>query len=100
MEAEIYGNMLSAKIVIRDNAPPENMLNIPKIPPECLAKTSDNTLASIPGRGMNVPKRNTIKAKIVNHNLLLSSSALLNADISIPAAIFSANDTIFSSLSI
>ena len=33
MDAEIYGIMFSAKIVMRCKAPPENMLNIPRIPP-------------------------------------------------------------------
>ena len=32
IDAEIYGRIVSAKIVIRPKAPPENMLNIPKTP--------------------------------------------------------------------
>ena len=32
MEAEMYGMMLSAKIVMRPNAPPANMLNMPRTP--------------------------------------------------------------------
>ena len=98
MEAEIYGIMLRAKIVIRSKAPPENILNIPKIPLECLAKISANTRESIPGRGINVPKRKTIKANTVNNRRFFKSVALLNTDASILAAIFSANDTIFISL--
>src|SRR5258708_6239009 len=33
IEAEIYGMMLSAKIVMRPSAPPENMSNMPSMPP-------------------------------------------------------------------
>ena len=35
MEAEMYGMMLSAKIVMRPSAPPENMSNMPRMPPRC-----------------------------------------------------------------
>ena len=90
--------MFRAKMVIRSNAPPENMLNIPKMPLDCLAKISDKICGSMPGSGINVPKRKTIRARTVNHSLFFSSSALLKADISMFAAIFSANDTIFKSL--
>ena len=98
MEAEMYGIMLSAKMVIRSKAPPENILNIPKIPPELRLNISAKTAALIPGRGIYVPKRKTIKAIIVNHNLFFNSSALLKADISKLAAIFSAIETISISL--
>ena len=32
IDAEIYGMMLSAKIAMRPTAPPENMLNMPRMP--------------------------------------------------------------------
>ena len=31
----MYGMIPSANTVNRDSAPPENMLNMPKIPPDC-----------------------------------------------------------------
>ena len=36
IEAEMYGMMLSAKIAMRSTAPPENMLNSPSTPPDCV----------------------------------------------------------------
>ena len=33
IDAEMYGMIPSAKIVNLESAPPENMLNMPKIPP-------------------------------------------------------------------
>ena len=33
IDAEMYGMIPSAKIVKRDSAPPENMLNMPRMPP-------------------------------------------------------------------
>jgi hypothetical protein len=33
IEAEMYGMIPNAKIVNLDKAPPENMLNMPKMPP-------------------------------------------------------------------
>ena len=33
IEAEMYGMMLRAKIVMRPSAPPENMSNMPRMPP-------------------------------------------------------------------
>ena len=50
--AEMYGMMLSAKIVIRPSAPPANMLNMPKMPPACRSKICAMTTGSIPGDGM------------------------------------------------
>ena len=38
MEAEMYGMMLRAKIAIRWMPPPENMLNMPRMPPAWLRK--------------------------------------------------------------
>ncbi|MNL72379.1 hypothetical protein D3C87_1976790 [compost metagenome] len=34
IDAEMYGMMPSAKTVKRDSAPPENRLNIPRMPPD------------------------------------------------------------------
>jgi len=34
IDAEMYGMILSAKMVIRPSAPPENMLNMPRMPPD------------------------------------------------------------------
>ena len=87
-------------MVIRSNAPPANILNIPKMPFALRAKISDKICGSIPGNGIKVPKRKTIRAKTVNQSLFFSSVALLKADTSIFAAIFSANDTISTSLSV
>ncbi len=52
IEAEIYGMMLSAKIAMRSTAPPENMLNRPRTPPEAFWKLCRRASGSIPGRGM------------------------------------------------
>ena len=52
MAAEMYGMMLSAKIAIRPNAPPANILNMPMIPPACCSKICSMTTGSIPGAGM------------------------------------------------
>jgi hypothetical protein len=49
IDAEIYGMIPSAKIVKRDSAPPENMLNMPRMPPCCELNRSARTLGSIPG---------------------------------------------------
>ncbi len=52
IEAEIYGMMLRAKIVIRPSAPPENMSNIPRMPPELREKMSCRIAGSMPGIGI------------------------------------------------
>ena len=52
IEAEMYGMMLSAKIVMRPSAPPENMLNMPRMPPGLAVKMSARTAVSMPGSGM------------------------------------------------
>ena len=52
IEDEIYGMMVRAKIVIRPKAPPENMLNIPMMPPACRLKMSSRITGSIPGSGI------------------------------------------------
>src|SRR5947209_14769302 len=40
IEAEMYGMMFRAKIVMRPSAPPENMSNMPRMPPALLEKIS------------------------------------------------------------
>ncbi len=52
IDAEMYGMIPSAKIVKRESAPPENMLNRPRIPPWFERKRSASTFGSIPGTGM------------------------------------------------
>ena len=52
IDAEMYGMMLSAKIVIRPSAPPENMSNMPRMPPALRENTSCRIPGSIPGIGM------------------------------------------------
>jgi hypothetical protein len=52
IEAEMYGMMFSAKIAIRWMPPPENMLNMPRMPPCCPEKRSASTTGSIPGTGI------------------------------------------------
>ncbi len=57
IEAEMYGMMPSAKIEKRDSAPPENMLNMSRIPPRLCWKSRESSFGSIPGTGMKVPMR-------------------------------------------
>ena len=57
IEAEMYGMMPSAKIDIRSSAPPENMLNMLRIVPDCCSKNCPNANGSMPGTGMKVPTR-------------------------------------------
>jgi hypothetical protein len=68
IDAEIYGMIPSAKIVNRDKAPPENMLNMPRMPPCCLLKSSARTCESIPGTGMCAPIRYTTRAPSRNQS--------------------------------
>ena len=48
IEAEIYGRIVKAKIVILPKAPPENMLNIPRTPLFALLTISDKAIELIP----------------------------------------------------
>ena len=57
IDAEMYGMMPSAKIEKRDSAPPENMLNMPRMPPCWLWNSSRARAGSMPGTGMCVPMR-------------------------------------------
>ena len=52
IEAEMYGRIPSAKIDMRSSAPPENMLNMPMMPPAFCSKICAITTGSIPGSGM------------------------------------------------
>ncbi len=52
IEAEMYGMMFSAKIVILPSAPPENMSNMPRMPPALRENTSCRIAGSMPGIGM------------------------------------------------
>ena len=52
IEAEMYGMMLSAKIAMRWMPPPENMLNMPRMPPACCRKIWSQAWGSMPGSGM------------------------------------------------
>ena len=52
IEAEMYGMMLSAKIVMRPSAPPENMSNMPRMPPACCWKRASSACGSMPGIGI------------------------------------------------
>ena len=52
IEAEMYGMMLSAKIAIRWMPPPENMLNMPRMPPAWDLKICSHADGSMPGSGM------------------------------------------------
>src|SRR5262245_39518677 len=64
MDAEMYGITPSAKIDQRRRAPPENMLNMLRIVPDCCSKKRDRATGSMPGTGTNVPSRYTINAPI------------------------------------
>ena len=62
IDAEMYGMMPRAKMVKRRSAPPENMLNMPSMPPWLSWKKPASTFGSMPGTGMCAPMRNTISA--------------------------------------
>ncbi|CFN76999.1 Uncharacterised protein [Bordetella pertussis] len=57
MDAEMYGMIPRAKMEKRDSAPPENMLNRPRIPPSCWRNRSASASGLMPGTGMWVPRR-------------------------------------------
>ena len=57
IEAEIYGIIPKAKTEKRDSAPPENILNMPRMPPFCESNKSFSTTGSIPGTGTCAPIR-------------------------------------------
>ena len=57
IDAEMYGMMPSAMTLKRSSAPPENMLNRLKMPPDCCWNSCPKRSGSIPGTGMCVPMR-------------------------------------------
>ncbi len=57
IDAEMYGMIPSANTEKRDSAPPENMLNSPRMPPCWLLNSWRSWSGSIPGTGMWVPTR-------------------------------------------
>ncbi len=57
IDAEMYGMIPSAKIVNRESAPPENMLNMPRMPPDWLWNNFASWSGSIPGTGICAPIR-------------------------------------------
>ena len=52
IEAEMYGMIPSAKIEKRDSAPPENMLNMSRMPPCVCLNSRASSPGSMPGTGM------------------------------------------------
>ena len=52
IDAEIYGMMLSAKMAMRPTAPPENMLNMPRMPDWFCRNTSASACGLMPGIGI------------------------------------------------
>ena len=57
IDAEMYGMMFSAKIVMRRKAPPANMSNMPSRPPPDFWNASARACGSTPGIGIQVPRR-------------------------------------------
>jgi hypothetical protein len=51
IEAEMYGMIPRAKMEKRESAPPENMLNMSRIPPRVWLNRRVSSLGSIPGTG-------------------------------------------------
>ena len=79
IEHEMYGNIPRANILNLSSAPPENMLNILRIVPDCSSKKFCKAFGSIPGTGIYVPILYTINAPIKKNKRCLSS---VNLDIS------------------
>ena len=52
IEAEMYGMIVSAKMVMRPSAPPENMSKMSRSPPLWLLKISARICGSMPGSGI------------------------------------------------
>jgi len=48
----MYGMMFRAKIAIRWMPPPENMLNMPRMPPDWVLNSCAQAFGSMPGSGM------------------------------------------------
>ncbi len=62
IEADMYGMIPSASTEKRDSAPPENILNSPRMPPCWLLNSCRNASGSMPGTGICVPTRYTTSA--------------------------------------
>src|SRR6476469_9509445 len=58
----------SANTVKRDKAPPENMLNMPRMPPSFCLNSAARATGSIPGTGMCAPIRYTTNAPSKNQS--------------------------------
>ena len=52
IDAEMYGMILSAKMAMRPTAPPENMLNMPRMPVWFWRNTSASACGLTPGMGI------------------------------------------------
>ena len=52
IDAEMYGMILSAKIAMRPTAPPENMLNMPRMPDWFWLEHFGERLRLMPGIGI------------------------------------------------
>jgi hypothetical protein len=81
IDAEMYGMMPRANTEARDSAPPENMSNMPRMPPDWESNSCLSCSGSIPGTGMYEPMRYTTSAPSRNHSRRLRSPNLLPADI-------------------
>ncbi len=66
IDAVMYGVMPSAKIVRRQNVPPENRSMNPKNDPVFCQKNASNQSASTPGVGMWAPRRYIANSPRVN----------------------------------
>src|SRR4051812_17209862 len=60
--------MPRANTAKRDSAPPENMLNMPRMPPSFCLNSWAMATGSIPGTGMCAPIRYTTNAPSKNHS--------------------------------
>jgi hypothetical protein len=75
IDAEMYGMIPSAKIVKRDSAPPENMLNMPRMPPCCLEQIAQRSGVDT-RHGMCAPIRYTTSAPSRNQQPALQIAEL------------------------
>jgi hypothetical protein len=57
IDAEMYGIIPRARMDIRSNAPPENMLNKPRIVPWFALKRFSSAALLMPGTGICAPSR-------------------------------------------
>ena len=73
IDAEMYGMIPRAKIVMRPSAPPENRFRKPRIVPLAWFVNSAIATGSTPGVGMNAPRRYTASNKNVKMTRLRRS---------------------------